>query len=196
MCQAFAGCCDPICCCRVACWQTRRLLKRLLLCSRTWLARQAWCCSQYQSWTVSWTCELCCDSTASAEALAPCPASVWLTLACLSCACMQLYRPVSAAKRTLAGRLSMLCIVSCLHTVQCCSRHNTAFIDCSCVSSRADCLIAACRSVLQQVVGDFEYFLGILPDGSGLAAPLNPGFKAPIQLGRQVLAQLAGVPER
>lgn len=52
------------------------------------------------------------------------------------------------------------------------------------------------RSVLQQVVGDFEYFLGILPDGSGLAAPLNPGFKAPIQLGRQVLAQLAGAPER
>lgn len=53
-----------------------------------------------------------------------------------------------------------------------------------------------CRSVLRQLVGDFEYFLGILPDGSGLAAPLNPGFKAPIQLGRQVLAQLAGAPER
>lgn len=51
-------------------------------------------------------------------------------------------------------------------------------------------------SVLRQLVGDFEYFLGILPDGSGLAAPLNPGFKAPIQLGRQVLAQLAGAPER
>lgn len=53
-----------------------------------------------------------------------------------------------------------------------------------------------CRSALQQLVQGFEYFLGILPDGSGLAAPLNPGFKAPIQLGRQVLAQLAGAPER
>jgi hypothetical protein len=52
------------------------------------------------------------------------------------------------------------------------------------------------RSALQELVQGFEYFLGILPDGSGLAAPLNPGFKAPIQLGRQVLAQLAGAPER
>lgn len=57
-------------------------------------------------------------------------------------------------------------------------------------------MLHACRSVLQQVVGHSEYFLGILPDGSGLAAPLNPAFKAPIQLGRQVLAQLAGAPER
>jgi hypothetical protein len=50
--------------------------------------------------------------------------------------------------------------------------------------------------VLRQIAGHQEYFLGLLPDGSGLAAPLNPEFKAPIQLGRQVLAQLAGAPER
>jgi hypothetical protein len=50
--------------------------------------------------------------------------------------------------------------------------------------------------VLQQTVGDSEYFLGILPDGSGLAAHFQMGVKVPMQLGRQVLAQLAGVPER
>jgi hypothetical protein len=64
------------------------------------------------------------------------------------------------------------------------------------LTSHLFCCCCCCRSVLRQLVGDFEYFLGILPDGSGLAAPLNPGFKAPIQLGRQVLAQLAGAPER
>eukprot|EP00878_Enallax_costatus_P027359 GHUV01029440.1.p1 GENE.GHUV01029440.1~~GHUV01029440.1.p1 ORF type:complete len:107 (+),score=24.60 GHUV01029440.1:886-1206(+) len=51
-------------------------------------------------------------------------------------------------------------------------------------------------AALQQAVGDNEYFLGVLPDGSGLAAPLIPGQKAPMQLGRQMLAKLAGVPER
>jgi hypothetical protein len=50
--------------------------------------------------------------------------------------------------------------------------------------------------VLAQLVGDSEYFLGLLPDGSGLAAPFVPGQRAPLQLGRQILAQLAGVPER
>jgi hypothetical protein len=53
-----------------------------------------------------------------------------------------------------------------------------------------------CRAALRELVGDAEYFLGILPDGSGLAAPLVPGQRAPMQLGRQILAQLAGVPER
>lgn len=50
--------------------------------------------------------------------------------------------------------------------------------------------------MLQQVVGDAEYFLGVLPDGSGLAARLAPGQRAPMQLGRQILAALAGTPER
>lgn len=56
--------------------------------------------------------------------------------------------------------------------------------------------VSAHRSALQQLVGDNEYFLGFMPDGSGLAAPLNPGVRAPIQLGRQVMAQLAGAPDR
>jgi hypothetical protein len=56
--------------------------------------------------------------------------------------------------------------------------------------------VCCCRSVLQQIVGDSEYFLGILPDGSGLAAHFQLGVKVPMQLGRQVLAQLAGIPER
>ncbi|WIA22357.1 hypothetical protein OEZ85_004666 [Tetradesmus obliquus] len=51
-------------------------------------------------------------------------------------------------------------------------------------------------AALRELVGDAEYFLGLLPDGSGLAAPLVPGQRAPMQLGRQILAQLAGVPER
>eukprot|EP00775_Hariotina_reticulata_P001625 gene1625-1965_t len=51
-------------------------------------------------------------------------------------------------------------------------------------------------AALQQLVGDGEYFLGVLPDGSGLAANLVPGQRAPMQLGRQILAQLAGCPDR
>jgi hypothetical protein len=64
-------------------------------------------------------------------------------------------------------------------------------------STVAHCFIPhGCRAALRELMGDAEYFLGILPDGSGLAAPLVPGQRAPMQLGRQILAQLAGVPER
>ena len=52
------------------------------------------------------------------------------------------------------------------------------------------------RTALQRLVGDGEYFLGLLPDGSGLVAPLPPGTRAPMQLGRQVLATLAGAAGR
>jgi hypothetical protein len=47
-----------------------------------------------------------------------------------------------------------------------------------------------CRAALKELVGDGEYFLGVLPDGSGLAANLVPGQRAPMQLGRQILAQV------
>lgn len=91
----------------------------------------------------------------------------------------------ASAACCLTGALCCVCVLAAL----CCAVLRV---------TRPRLLLHVCvaRSALQQVVGDFEYFLGILPDGSGLAAPLNPGFKAPIQLGRQVLAQLAGAPER
>ncbi|KXZ54774.1 hypothetical protein GPECTOR_4g844 [Gonium pectorale] len=51
---------------------------------------------------------------------------------------------------------------------------------------------------LAQAVGgtDSEYFMAILPDGSRLVRPLMRGERWPMALGREVLAELAGAPER
>ncbi|GLC41621.1 hypothetical protein PLESTB_000695700 [Pleodorina starrii] len=54
------------------------------------------------------------------------------------------------------------------------------------------------RALLQAVGGepDTEYFLALLPDGSRLVRPLARGERWPMALGREVFAELAGVPER
>ncbi|KAG2442256.1 hypothetical protein HYH02_009740 [Chlamydomonas schloesseri] len=51
---------------------------------------------------------------------------------------------------------------------------------------------------LKTAVGgpDSEYFMALLPDGSRLVRPLMRGERWPMTLGREVLADLAGVPER
>ncbi|KAL0053002.1 hypothetical protein WJX82_011315 [Trebouxia sp. C0006] len=54
----------------------------------------------------------------------------------------------------------------------------------------------ASRSQLQEVVGDSEYFLAILPDGSRLVHPISREERHPLDFGRQVVAQLAGTPDR
>lgn len=45
-------------------------------------------------------------------------------------------------------------------------------------------------------VGEGEYFLALLPDGSRLVHPIAYGERFPLNFGREVLAQLAGVPQR
>ncbi|EFJ41492.1 hypothetical protein VOLCADRAFT_98560 [Volvox carteri f. nagariensis] len=54
------------------------------------------------------------------------------------------------------------------------------------------------RRQLHQAVGgpDSEYFMAVLPDGCRLVRPLMRGERWPMALGREVLADLAGVPER
>jgi diadenosine tetraphosphate (Ap4A) HIT family hydrolase len=52
------------------------------------------------------------------------------------------------------------------------------------------------RNTLRDVVGDGEYFCAILPDGSRLVHPLSYGERHPLSFGREVLAGLAGAPER
>ncbi|KAG2490789.1 hypothetical protein HYH03_010711 [Edaphochlamys debaryana] len=54
------------------------------------------------------------------------------------------------------------------------------------------------RQQLERAVGgcDAEYFIAILPDGSRLVRPLMRGERWPMALGREVLADLAGAPER
>lgn len=54
----------------------------------------------------------------------------------------------------------------------------------------------ASRSQLQEVVGDSEYFLVILPDGGRLVHPITREERHPLDFGRQVAAQLAGTPDR
>ena len=54
----------------------------------------------------------------------------------------------------------------------------------------------ASRSQLQEVVGDSEYFLATLPDGSRLVHPITREERHPLDFGRQVVAQLAGTPDR
>ncbi len=45
---------------------------------------------------------------------------------------------------------------------------------------------------MQALVGRGEYFMGILSDGSALVHPLGKGERMPMQLGREILAELAG----
>ncbi|KAL4423189.1 hypothetical protein ABPG77_000322 [Micractinium sp. CCAP 211/92] len=55
---------------------------------------------------------------------------------------------------------------------------------------------AAAREQLRTAVGEGEYFLALLPDGSRLVHPIAYGERFPLNFGREVLAQLAGVPQR
>ena len=49
---------------------------------------------------------------------------------------------------------------------------------------------------LREEVGEGEYFCAILPDGSRLVHPIAYGERHPLSFGREVLASLAGAPER
>lgn len=49
---------------------------------------------------------------------------------------------------------------------------------------------------LRAVVGDGEYFVALLPDGSRLVHPIRTGERHPLQLGREALAKVAGRPDR
>ena len=52
------------------------------------------------------------------------------------------------------------------------------------------------RPQLQEAVGSSEYFLAVLPDGSRLVHPITREERHPLNFGREVVAQLAGEPER
>lgn len=52
------------------------------------------------------------------------------------------------------------------------------------------------QAALQDEVGSGEYFLGMLPDGSRIVCTIPKGLRCPITLGREILAELAGNPER
>eukprot|EP01023_Acetabularia_acetabulum_P027714 TRINITY_DN26243_c0_g1_i4.p2 TRINITY_DN26243_c0_g1~~TRINITY_DN26243_c0_g1_i4.p2 ORF type:complete len:281 (-),score=50.48 TRINITY_DN26243_c0_g1_i4:973-1815(-) len=52
------------------------------------------------------------------------------------------------------------------------------------------------RERLRDAVGDMEYFFAWLPDGTGLAKPIFQDERVPLQLGRQVFAEVVGKPER
>lgn len=51
------------------------------------------------------------------------------------------------------------------------------------------------RAAVRQVVGSGWYFLALLPDGSRMVLSITGG-KFPVSFGREVLAALAGAPER
>ncbi len=48
------------------------------------------------------------------------------------------------------------------------------------------CQGEAGREALRQAVGDGEYFLAVLPDGSRLVHPITRGEKHPLNFGREV----------
>ena len=54
----------------------------------------------------------------------------------------------------------------------------------------------AARKQLQEAVGQSEYFLAILPDGSKLVHTITRDERHPLDFGRQVVAQLDGRPDR
>jgi len=56
--------------------------------------------------------------------------------------------------------------------------------------------VEAMRENLRDIVGDGEYFSAILPDGARLVHPLSYGERHPLSFGREVLASIAGVPQR
>lgn len=55
---------------------------------------------------------------------------------------------------------------------------------------------AAAKEQLKTEVGEGEYFVALLPDGSRLLHPIAYGERFPLNYGREVLAELAGVPHR
>ncbi len=54
----------------------------------------------------------------------------------------------------------------------------------------------AARQQLQEAVGESEYFLAILPDGSSLVHCISREERHPLDFGRLVVAQLAGTPDK
>ncbi len=52
------------------------------------------------------------------------------------------------------------------------------------------------KDALAAVVQNGEYFVAFLPDGSRLVHPIAYGERHPLNFGREVLAELAGVPDR
>eukprot|EP01026_Neomeris_dumetosa_P072220 TRINITY_DN7345_c1_g1_i6.p2 TRINITY_DN7345_c1_g1~~TRINITY_DN7345_c1_g1_i6.p2 ORF type:complete len:271 (-),score=41.78 TRINITY_DN7345_c1_g1_i6:388-1101(-) len=52
------------------------------------------------------------------------------------------------------------------------------------------------RNCLRDIVGDMEYFVVWLPDGGGLARPLFQHDRLPLQVGRQVFAEVVGKVDR
>lgn len=53
-----------------------------------------------------------------------------------------------------------------------------------------------CPACRPPAVGEGEYFVAVLPDGSRLVHPIAYGERFPLNYGREVLAELAGVPQR
>lgn len=54
----------------------------------------------------------------------------------------------------------------------------------------------AARAALKEAVGEGEYFVALLPDGSRLVHPIAFGERFPLSFGREVLAGLVGAPEK
>ena len=52
------------------------------------------------------------------------------------------------------------------------------------------------RQQLQEVVGESEYLLVTLPDGSRLVHTITRDERHPLDFGRHIVAQLAGTPEK
>lgn len=63
-------------------------------------------------------------------------------------------------------------------------------------SHACTCTNSLDRAKLQQLAGSGEYFLGLLPDGGAVIRTIKRGERLPMNLGRQILAALAGVPDR
>ncbi|KAF5835451.1 CwfJ C-terminus 1-domain-containing protein-like protein [Dunaliella salina] len=59
-----------------------------------------------------------------------------------------------------------------------------------------DAAATSSQAALRSAVGDSEYFCAILGDGTRLVRPIMRGERFPMNLGREVLADLAGTPER
>ena len=69
-----------------------------------------------------------------------------------------------------------------------CLTHFPAWLVRTCLPARPP----ACHPA----VGESEYFVALLPDGGRLVHPIAYGERFPLNYGREVLAELAGVPHR
>jgi hypothetical protein len=67
---------------------------------------------------------------------------------------------------------------------------------CAVLGARLSLNNACCALPWPPAVGEGEYFVALLPDGSRLVHPIAFGERFPLSYGREVLAELAGVPER